>query len=257
MFWSMRKVLPFVIAAFFLSSQLLGLCHGAAKTDEEPERAAKSSSPPLSADEYLASAKDKLQITIVGEKDLPTLFEVSEKDGAIKYPYIEYVRVAGLTVIWTEKFITELLRGADPKEIEKLITDLRGGADPKEIEKRLTDLARGVDPSKDGWFIDPQVNVMVQEYTQKLFYVEGQVTKPGQFTFTGQNKMTVYRAIIKAGGLTRIAKKTVILITTDEEGNEKRIEVDVSDIRKRIEGNPELDPPIKANDIVFVPESWF
>jgi len=253
----MRRVIPFVIGAFFLSSEVLVLCHAAEKTDEEPARAAESSAPALSADEYLVSAKDKLAISIVGEKDLPPVLEVSERDGTIKYPYIEYVRVSGLTVIWIEKLITELLRGADPKEIEKLITDLRGGADPKQIEKRLTDLVRGVDPTKDGWFIDPQINVMVHEYSQKLFYVEGQVKSPGQFTFTGQNKMTVYRAIIKAGGLTRIAKKTVILITTDEERNEKRIEVDVSDIRKKIAENPELDPPIKANDIVFVPESFW
>lgn len=255
MFWSMKKVLPIIFGAFFLSAQVLVLCQAAEKASEKAAPAPQSSPVPLSADEYLVSAKDVLQITIVGEKDLPLPFEVSEKDGTIKYPYIKYVEVRGLTVKWIEKFITALLRGADPDRIQKLMVDLRGRGDPSKIQKRLSDLLQEIDP-KDCWFVDPQVNAMVEKYSEKLFYVEGQVNRPGQFTFTGQNKMTVYRAIIKAGGFTRIAKKKVILITTDDKGKEKRIEVDVADIRKKSAKNPELDPPVKANDIIFVPESW-
>ncbi len=244
-----------LFGALLVSAQVSVLCLAAIKTSEKAAPVPESPPSSLSADEYLVSAKDVLQITIVDEKDLPVSFEVSEKDGTIKYPYIEYVKVNGLTVKWIEKFITALLRGADPDAIHKLMADLRGGADPKKAEKRLSDLLQKVDP-QDCWFMAPQVNAMVGKYSEKLFYVEGQVNRPGQFPFTGQNKMTVYRAIIKAGGFTRIAKKKVILITTDDKGREKRIEVDVADIRKKIGQNPDLDPPVKANDIIFVPESW-
>ncbi len=214
----MTRAVPIILAAFLLSSQVLGPCHAAATTEEEGKTVPDSAPSPLPAEEYLVSPKDVLQITVVGEPDLPMDFEVSSQDGSIKYPYIEYVKVAGLTV----------------KQIAKLITDL------------LT----------PDWFVAPQVNVVVSKYSEKIFYVEGQVNRPGKFSFTGQNKMTVYRAITTAGGFTRIAKKKVILITSDDRGKERRLEVDVGDIIKNIEKNPELDPPIKANDIVHVPESW-
>ncbi len=85
----------------------------------------------------------------------------------------------------------------------------------------------------------------------QVVYVQGQVNKPGQFSFSGEEKMTLYRAIMKAGGFTHIARKKVMLITTDDAGKERRVEVDVSGILKK----PELDPPVKAGDIIFVPES--
>jgi len=81
-------------------------------------------------------------------------------------------------------------------------------------------------------------------------YVEGQVNRPGQFSFSREERLTLYRAIIKAGGFTRIVNKgKVILITTDDAGMEKRVVVDVSEILKK----PELDPVLKAGDIIFVP----
>lgn len=217
MFWSMRRLFS-VIGALVLSAQVSGFCQAVERTYKEGSTSPESSGSLVPADQYLVSPKDQLEITIVGEKDLPVTFEVSERDGTINYPYIEYVKVAGLTV----------------KQIEKLITDLL----------------------KPDWYVEPQVGVMVSKYSEKLFYVEGQVNKPGQYSFTGENEMTVYRAITKAGGFTRIAKRKVILITTDEQEKRKRVEVDVADIIKKIDKNPELDPRIKANDIIHVPESW-
>jgi protein involved in polysaccharide export with SLBB domain len=165
--------------------------------------------------EYLVSPKDVLQIAIVNEGELGTTFEVNEKDGTINYPFIEYVKVAGLTVKQIEKLITEKLKEGE-------------------------------------WFVEPQVNVMVLKYSEKFFYVQGQVNKPGQYSFTGENEMTVHRAIIKAGGFTRIASKKVILLTSDEQGNKKRLEVDVGDIIK----NRIPDPLVKADDIIYVRESF-
>jgi protein involved in polysaccharide export with SLBB domain len=138
------------------------------------------------------------------------------REGTIKYPYIGYVPVAGLTV--------------------------------KEIEKRLAD------DLKDGYLINPQINVRVDVYSEKFVYVGGEVQRPGRIAFTGRNKMTLYMAIIMAGDFSKDAKKTnVTLTTTDDEGKEKVVRVDVSDIAK----GQAPDPPIKADDKITVWERFF
>jgi len=87
-----------------------------------------------------------------------------------------------------------------------------------------------------------------------FIYVEGEVNKPGIYSFSGKGEATLYRAIIMAGGFTPYArKKKVVLITTDDAGEKKRTEFDVSEIIK----NPECDPLVKDDDIIHVPGlSW-
>ncbi len=211
----MIRMLCIVSALLALLFAECAFCEEAVKTGEEANAGTESSIQPLSEDKYQISPQDVLSITVVAEQELTGFFAVSN-DGTIKYPYIEYVLVAGKTV--------------------------------KQIEKDLTDRL------KDGWLVNPQVIARVQEYSKKSVYVMGQVNRPGEHSFSGQNEMTLYRAVSMAGGFTRIAKMTkVVLMTADEKGNPKREEVDVSEIIKK----PELDPLIRANDRIFVPERFF
>jgi hypothetical protein len=56
-----------------------------------------------------------------------------------------------------------------------------------------------------------------------------------------------------AGGFSPNARKSRVLhMSVDDQGNSKRTSVDVTEILK----NPELDPPVKDNDIIHVPEVW-
>lgn len=242
------KLLLVTIGAFIVTLQSVGFCQAETTVREEES----SSLSPLSAEQYLVSPKDVLQITIVAENDLPAQFPVGESGGTIKFPYIQYVKVTGLTVKWIEKLITALLQGADPVEMDKAMEELRRGGDAQKIQKRVDELLREVEPN-DCWYRDPQVNVMVAKYSEKFFYVEGYVYKSGQYAFTGENMMTVYRAITRAGGFKPDAKKTVRLITHDLDGNTKTVEVDVSDIIKK--NAP--DPPIQANDVIRVDQSFW
>ncbi len=219
MFWNMRRPILLLSAVLLLLTIHSAFCAESekpgGKANPDPE-SAKPAEPPLPEEEYLVSPKDVLEITIVGEKDLPVYYTVSDKDGTINFPYIGYMPVAGKTV----------------KEIEKLITE------------RL----------KPDWFVDPQVNVRVFVYSEKFVYVQGQVKGPGKHSFSGKNRLTVYRAIIMAGGFTdKAAESRVRLTTTDGKGKPVIQIIDVSQIMKR---NPELDPPVKADDIIFVPESF-
>jgi len=309
LFWNMRTASVIITGAIALALQSSCTAPPTGRSSRPPSNLAASdpsngsrnsggdspgaypvSPSPVPADQYLVSPKDELRITIVGEyeKDLPTTFEVNERDGTVKYPFVEYVKVAGLTVTQIEKLLTNLLEGVDREKIKKLIgdfaheadrgrierlttnvlcvanpagavevkellKDLPAGSDPKGVEKlvkELTGLLQNPAP-EDCWFVHPQVNVMVSKYSEKVFTVTGHVKNAGQFSFTGENKMTVFRAIGKAGGFDRIARWRVILHTTDEEGNPKKVDVDVKKIKK----NPALDPPIKANDMIIVEES--
>jgi len=212
----MIRVLTIFIGAFLLLFQSSAFSETAEKTGEETKPASEGSAAPLPAELYKVSARDLLHVQVVNELDLTGDFEVSN-DGTIKYPYLEYIPVADKTV----------------KEIEAVITNLL----------------------KPDWLIAPQVIVTVKRYSLKLAYVTGEgMTGSRQISFSGQNEMTLLRAIAMAGGFSRIARKSkVFIFTTDDKGKPKRLEVDAKDI---IRGKSP-DPPIKANDTIYVGESFW
>ncbi len=88
---------------------------------------------------------DLLQISVVGEKDLPNEFRV-QSDGTIDFPYIERIRVAGL----------------EPQGIVDL------------IRKKL---------AEDKILTDPQVSLFVKAYESKKVRLVGQVQKPGNVSW--------------------------------------------------------------------------
>jgi polysaccharide export outer membrane protein len=93
--------------------------------------------------EYLLGAGDILSITVFKNPDLTSTVRVSEA-GAIGFPLIGSVHVAGLTLQGAEKKIAQML--------------------------------------KDGGFVlDPQVNVLVTQSVANEVAVLGQVNKPGRY----------------------------------------------------------------------------
>lgn len=209
-----RVVGIFTVASLVLFQGRL-FCVEGEKAEEKPESAAEVAEHPLPPGEYLVSAQDLLAITVVNELDLTGIFEVS-KEGTIKYPYLAYLPVAGKTV--------------------------------KQIEEQITSLL------KPDWLVSPQVNVRVHTYSEKLVYVQGQVNRPGNYSFSGKNVMTLYRAISMAGGFNRIANvRNVVLMTTNGKGQPVSLEYNVAKIIEK----PELDPFIKASDSIWVKERIF
>jgi protein involved in polysaccharide export with SLBB domain len=212
----MLRVLTICIGACFLVCQAVVWCETAEETPGESNSGSESSEPALPPDKYEVSAQDLLNVRVVGEMDLTGDFRVSN-DGTIKYPYLEYISVEGETV--------------------------------RQVEKEMTDLL------KDGWLIDPQVIVTVKEYSQKFVYVMGEgITGSRQISFSGQNEMTLLRAIAMAGGFNRIAKKSqVFIFRTGENRETARLEVDAKDIIK----GKAPDILIKTNDTIYVGERFW
>lgn len=112
------------------------------------------------AEEYVIGEGDTLQITVFGHPDLSTTVRVTP-DGPIRLPLLGQVPALGLTA----------------GELAAVIT---------------AGLA-------DGYIIDPQVAVTVQEYRMKKSSILGKVHRPGQYDFRG--RMTFLELLSRAGGL--------------------------------------------------------
>lgn len=121
-----------------------------------------------------------------------------------------------------------------------------GGKDASAVAKAISDgLAQG------GYLKDPHVSVFLQESNSKRISVLGAVTKPGTLPIVPG--MTVVHAVSQAGGFTSLASKDDTVITRRVGGKLERYRVEVSRITR---GDAE-DVPLRAGDIVFVPERVF
>ncbi|MDD5712040.1 MAG: polysaccharide export protein [Smithellaceae bacterium] len=87
-----------------------------------------------------------------------------------------------------------------------------------------------------------------------FFYIIGQVKNPGSYTFNKKD-VTIVEAISMAGGFTPIAARSKTRIVRLENSAQKIYEVDVDAITKA--GKISNAIPIKPNDLIVVPESFF
>ena len=87
-----------------------------------------------------------------------------------------------------------------------------------------------------------------------FFYIIGEVKNPGSYTFT-KKEISIVEAISMAGGFTRIAARNKTRIVRIENGVERIYDVNVDAITKA--GKMIQAVPVKPNDLIVVPESFF
>jgi len=138
-------------------------------------------------------------------------------DGKITFPLLGVVDVAGLTL--------------------------------SEAESKLRDLLH-----KD-YLVNPQVLLYIETYSAKQVSVIGCVNMPGKYDMFHEKETTVLQAIAMAGGFNEDANINGTKILRSENGEEVSILIKVKDITQR--GEKDKDLPLKPNDVVFVPESFF
>ena len=86
--------------------------------------------------------------------------------------------------------------------------------------------------------------------------VLGEVVRPGPVNMPSTMDMTVTKVLQEAGGCKPFADKSAILVTRcDKDGNQTRTKVDIEEIGKG--GRVDKDMPLKAGDVVWVPETWY
>jgi polysaccharide export outer membrane protein len=160
------------------------------------------------AKDYRINPSDVLEVEVLEADNLRRIARVTAT-GSISLPLIGQIVVAGLT----------------PQEAEERIA-LRYS------EKYLQ---------------NPQVSVMVKEFTTERITVEGAVGHPGIFPLTSQ--MTLLRVLAIVGGFGPIADSSKVLVY--RVNDDKVRETHVFDVDKIRAGKLE-DPPIKADDLIVV-----
>ena len=119
----------------------------------------------------------------------------------------------------------------------------------QELERTIKDLLE-----KD-YLVNAQVLVFIEEYHPRQVSVIGEVNAPGKYDMPEEKDMTLLEIIAMAGGFTEDAKITDARIMRVKDGEKITIKVNVKDITEK--GQKKKDIVLEADDIVFVPESFF
>ena len=165
--------------------------------------------------EYQLSAQDAVRIAVFHEEELTTTVRISES-GEIQFPLIGTVHIAGKTVRQAAIIIEAAL--------------------------------------KQDYFVSPQVNVSVVDFAKQRFSILGQVKSPGTYAASGQSSLDFLQAIALAGGYTRSANISKIIVKRNVEGQEKIFHINGKTLTQEGNSQPFF---IKNGDTIIVPESFF
>ncbi len=157
---------------------------------------------------------DLFTVNLVGEKELPSEFRVAP-DGTIDYPYIGRMKVAGL----------------EPQEIVDA------------LRKRLIE---------GNFLTNPQMSVIIKEYTSKKVTVIGQVGKPGAVSWN--EGMKLVDALSASGWFTPMADSNHVILTRAVPPNKSITAVVSVDA---ITDGTQADIPLQAGDTIKVDSRVF
>lgn len=164
----------------------------------------------LHAEDYLVGPGDVLAITVYDNDDLATKVRVSAA-GTIVMPLLGQVKVTGGTV--------------------------------NEITDKITGLLA------DGYLVNPQVNIFVEEYRSKKVVVLGNVRIPGLIKLSGPTNFL--ELVSQAGGLEKDAGDTATIQRRKADG--EMTDIIVVDLLALIEkGDLSQNVEIQDGDTVFI-----
>ena len=104
------------------------------------------------------------------------------------------------------------------------------------------------------FLVDPQISVFIVEYHEKKVYILGEVKEPGPYRFPSELGLSVVEAVTMAKGFTPIAAPNRTKVIRNSEKGTVSITVPVSDIYG---GDKSKDIALQANDVIYVPQSYF
>ena len=151
----------------------------------EDEPVATAGEPATDPSGYVLGQGDVIGIQVFDEPDLTLQARVGSS-GVINYSYLGDMQVAGRT----------------PLELERVIS------------KQL----------RDGYLVNPSVNVTVVEY--RPFFINGEVRSPGSYPY--QPGLTLDKAISLAGGATDRASTRKMYVIKAARGEDERQRVDMN-----------------------------
>ncbi|WYD81516.1 MAG: SLBB domain-containing protein [Candidatus Electrothrix gigas] len=160
--------------------------------------------------EYAIGAGDVLSIKVYGYDELTVKVRVTEA-GTIDFPLIGEVQVGGLGI----------------------------SAAARRIERALA----------DGYLVEPQVNIFIEQFKSKKVIVLGPVHNPGLIELKGS--INLLELISQVGGLKNNAGETVT-IKRQVNGRQKKIPINLDRLIKT--GDPALNIQIMGGDTVSIAE---
>ena len=186
----------------------VGICLAADLRETDPSAPQLSGEPATPAKNaplayaYRIDAGDRVSILVYQEPDLSINGARVKADGTIAFPLLGDMHVAGLT----------------SQQLQERVT------------KRL----------KDGYLKKPNVTVSIDSY--RLYYIKGEVARPGGYSFV--DGLTVAKAVALAGGYTPRASESKISLVRESNPNVALESVSVN-------------TAIRPGDVITVGESFF
>ena len=166
---------------------------------------------PLYSQDYIVGERDVLKVTVYDHPDLTTVGRVSG-EGMIFFPFLGEVKVKGLTI-------------------------------PQIVSKISSQLA-------DGYIVNPQVSVFIEEYRSRKVLLIGEVLRPGPYELTGPT--TLLELLSRAGPLSSNAGDEAI-IKRKAPGSEQAIKVDLSRLIEK--GDTTIDLLLQDGDSIYIPKA--
>ena len=195
---------------------LAGPAHAQVEPQAPPPQAPESLLPASAGDvTYEVGPDDTLSITIFGEPDLEKTYKV-QADGMIAFPFINDVKVAGLTI-----------RGIEDEIRKKLIAAK--------------------------FYENPQVVVEVTGFRSQIVSVRGSVANPGELTLDAR-EMTLSRALARAG-ISPVAGSYIEIRRPRPAAPGGAVEYDVQTIQRADLDDLRVDPRLKHGDDIYVPKA--
>ncbi|MDB5963541.1 MAG: polysaccharide export protein [Polaromonas sp.] len=277
---------------FFISSvfAIAAFAQGGGTLQAAAPLSSAQAAPALAGQDYRLGPGDAIGVQVYQSPDLTVDARVSES-GVISYPLIGTVQLGGLTISQAEKKISDALRtGGFVKvpQVNIVLRQVRGnqvavlgqvskpGRFPLEtFNTRVSDMlaaAGGVTPTGDDVLIltgqregkpfrrvidipalfvnarsDDDILVAAGDtlYVNKapVYYIYGEAQRPGPYRI--ERNMTVMQALAQGGGPTA-------------RGSQNRLRLHRRDSAGRlVELTPQLNDPVRADDVIYVRESLF
>ncbi len=162
------------------------------------------------AQDYIIGAGDVLEVTVYDHADLTQTVRVNS-DGTIMLAMLGMVKVGDLSV----------------SDASGKVAGLYG----------------------DGWLVEPQVNIFIQEFRSGKATILGQIAKPGLYELS--NQITLLELISTAGGLTEDAGSlATIKRRTVSKDQESVITVDLKQLIEK--GDTSLNLTIQPGDNIYI-----
>jgi polysaccharide export outer membrane protein len=174
---------------------------------------AQSPNPPASSESDVLKVNDLVRLTVYKEDDMLTETRVS-KSGNITLPLLGSVHVEGKTVA-------------------EAAADIRAALD------------------KD-YIINPQVTLTILEYAPQWVTVLGEVQRPSQVQIPPDGGLDLMGAIALAGGYTRVADPSRIIVRRVVNGSDVVLKVDATKLARDTKAPVFL---VQPGDTISVAES--